>query len=128
MITILMAAYNGKKYIAKQIESILHQTEQNWKLVIQDDCSCDGTFEIAENFAHRYPERIRAIQRKTPSGSAQNNFFSMLHLANTDYVMFCDDDDIWLPEKVQVTLLEMKWLEKRYGQSLPFLAHTDLKG
>lgn len=127
MITILMAAYNGGKYIAEQIESILSQTEQDWKLIIQDDRSSDGTFAIAEDFAHRHPERIRAIQRETPSGSAQNNFFSMLKFADSEYVMFCDDDDVWLPEKISDTLLEMQRLEKVYGSDRPLLVHTDLK-
>ncbi len=127
MITILMAAYNGEKYIAEQIESILYQTELNWKLIIQDDCSSDGTFAIAESYAHRYPDRISAVRRITPSGSAQNNFFSMLHFADSEYIMFCDDDDVWLPEKIHVSLLKMKKLEKAFSNETPLLVHTDLR-
>ncbi|MCI1966667.1 MAG: glycosyltransferase family 2 protein [Oscillospiraceae bacterium] len=127
MITILMAAYNGQKYIAEQIDSILCQTEQNWKLMIQDDGSSDGTFRIAQDFARRYPKQIQAVRRTTPSGSAQANFFSMLPLADSEYVMFCDDDDVWLPEKTEVTLSAMKRLEKIYGADKPLLVHTDLK-
>ncbi len=127
MITILMAAYNGEKYIAEQIESILHQTERGWKLVIQDDCSADGTFKIAEEYARKYPGRILAVQRKTPFGSAQNNFFSMLRFANSEYTMFCDDDDIWLPDKIHITLAEMKRLEQSSGPETPLLVHTDLR-
>lgn len=127
MITILMAACNGQNYIAEQIESILRQTERGWKLVIQDDCSADSTFAIAEEYSQKYPERIRAVRRKTPSGSAQNNFFSMLQFADSEYTMFCDDDDVWLPKKIQNTLLEMRRLEKTYGPDKPLLVHTDLR-
>ena len=123
-----MAAYNGQNYIAEQIESILSQTEQNWGLVIQDDCSSDGTYAIAKNYARQYPKRIHAVRRQTPSGSAQNNFFSMLRFASdSEYIMFCDDDDVWLPEKIHVTLSEMQNLEKRYGFDKPLLVHTDLR-
>lgn len=121
-----MAAYNGEKYIAEQIESILCQTEQDWELIIQDDCSADRTFEIAETYARRYPGRIRALQRETPSGSAQNNFFSMLSFADSEYIMFCDDDDVWRPNKICTTLSAMKQLETAYGCKVPLLVYTDL--
>lgn len=126
MITILMAAYQGEKYIAEQIESILHQTEQGWRLIICDDCSSDGTFAVAEEYARKYPGRILAVQRETSSGSAQNNFFGMLAYADLEYAMFCDDDDVWLPEKIQVMLAEMKRLEASSAPETPLLVHTDL--
>ena len=127
MITILMAACNGEKYLAEQIESILNQTERNWKLVIQDDRSTDGTFGIARGYARKDPGRILAVQRETPSGSAQNNFFSMLRFAGSEYAMFCDDDDVWLPDKIATTLSEMKRLEQTAGPETPLLVHTDLR-
>lgn len=127
MITILMAAYNGQKYLAEQIDSVLNQTERDWKLIVQDDCSRDATFAVAKEYSLRYPDRISAVCRESPSGSAQNNFFSMLRFADSEYVMFCDDDDIWLPEKAEITLSEMKRLEKICGQDKPLLVHTDLR-
>jgi glycosyltransferase involved in cell wall biosynthesis len=89
MITILMAAYNGEQYIGEQIESILNQTEANWNLVIQDDCSSDATYQIACSYAQKYPGKIIAFRRDENSGSAANNFFSMLTYADGDYVMSC---------------------------------------
>ena len=122
-----MAAYNGEEFIAEQIESILGQTERDWKLVIQDDCSADGTFAIAQKYARKYPDRICAVQRDTPSGSARDNFFSMLRFAGSEYAMFCDDDDVWLPGKIAATLSEMKRLEQSFGPETPLLVHTDLR-
>lgn len=67
MITILLAACNGEKYIAEQIESILDQTYGNWTLVVQDDCSEDKTCEIVEKYAGRYADRIILKKRNTSS-------------------------------------------------------------
>lgn len=127
MITILMASYNGEKFISEQIESILSQSITDWKLVIQDDCSTDSTYEITGQYAAKYPDKITAMRREKNSGSAMNNFFSMLSCADGDYVMFSDDDDVWLPDKIQETLSAMYRLEKEYGANKPFLVHTDLQ-
>lgn len=125
MITILLATYNGERYLAEQLDSILAQTEQNWRLVIQDDCSSDGSAALAKRYASIYPDRIKAVQRSEPSGSAKNNFFSMLQYVDTDYWMTCDQDDIWLPDKIEVALGAMHSLEAKYANA-PFLVHTDL--
>ena len=122
-----MAAYNGEKYIAEQIESILGQTETDWKLVVRDDCSTDSTVGIVRRYREKYPEKITAFVSEKNSGSAKNNFFSLLRHADGDYCMFSDDDDVWLPDKIRVTLLKMKELEKTFGADLPLLIHTDLR-
>lgn len=127
MITILMAAHNGEKYISEQIESILKQTETSWKLVIQDDCSKDKTAEIAQKYEREYPGKIVFTGLKSPSGSAKKNFSSMLKFADTEYMMTCDHDDIWLPDKVEITLKKMHELEEKFGYDKPLLVHTDLK-
>ena len=127
MITILMAVFNGEKYLSDQIESILNQTVKEWKLVIQDDCSTDTTAEIAMSYAAKFPDKIAFHQRYTPSGSAKSNFFSMIEYADTDYIMTSDQDDIWLPSKIEVTLNKFSEIEKNIGRDIPILVHTDLK-
>lgn len=127
MVTILMAAHNGEKYIAGQIESILSQTEKNWKLVIHDDCSTDKTPEIAMKYSVNYPDKVNFMQLEKPSGSAKANFFSMLKYANTEYMMTCDQDDVWLTDKIEVTLEKMHVMEGKFGSDIPLLVHTDLK-
>lgn len=122
-----MATYNGEKYVAEQIDSILNQTNSDWVLIIQDDCSTDSTAEIALKYARRFPKKIKLIERKTPSGSAKNNFFSMLSLSKAEYCMTCDQDDVWLPEKIEVTLKAMRQMEETHGVNVPLLVHTDLK-
>ncbi|HOJ81375.1 MAG TPA: glycosyltransferase family 2 protein [Thermoclostridium sp.] len=127
MITILLAACNGEKHIADQIESVLNQTLRNWRLIVQDDCSEDRTCEIVEKYAAMHPDRIVLKKRRIPSGSAKDNYFSMLQYADSDYIMTCDQDDVWLPDKIEVTMHKMLEIEKRIGHDRPILVHTDLK-
>lgn len=126
MITILMASYNGEKYIADQIESILGQTETDWKLIIQDDCSTDSTAKIAQEYADKYPGKIRFVKCEIHSGSAKSNFSSMLKLIDSEYMMTCDQDDIWLTNKIELTMKKMHELETLESKAKPLLVHTDL--
>ncbi|MEO3945587.1 glycosyltransferase family 2 protein [Gorillibacterium sp. CAU 1737] len=127
MITILMATFNGEAFIRKQLDSILQQNVQEWNLIIQDDCSTDQTVVIAREYEVLYPDKIKVIIREEPSGSAKSNFYSMLSLFDSDYMMTCDQDDIWLPHKIEATLSKMKEVEARVGVNTPVLVHTDLK-
>lgn len=126
MISILMASYNGAPYIAAQIDSILRQTQQDFMLYICDDCSDDGTWEIVQAYAAKEPDRIVALQNEANSGSAKHNFFKMMTEHPDEYVMLCDQDDVWHPDKVEKTLLAMKKAEEEYGKETPLLVHTDL--
>lgn len=124
-ITILMATYNGEKYLDAQIHSILNQTYQNFQLIICDDLSKDETKKLIEKFAKSFPDKIKIIDSSINQGAIQNFSFLMQH-ATTDYVMFADQDDIWMQDKVEKSYLEMKSLEKVHGNQVPLLVHTDL--
>lgn len=127
MISILLASYNGEKYIAEQIESILNQTEKNFCLYINDDCSTDNTFKIAKEYEKKYPDKIKVTKNDKNSGSAKYNFINMMIEHKDKYVMLCDQDDIWIPNKIEITLKKMLEFENRYGKETPILIHTDLK-
>lgn len=123
---ILMATYNGELWIGEQLDSLFNQTNQGWKLFIRDDSSTDGTLKILERWKSRYPDRIdwySGGSRLGPSGS-----FSELMENNksADYLMFCDQDDVWAKEKVQVCLDSIVGLETKYGERTPLLVHHDL--
>lgn len=126
MVDILLASYNGEKYIADQIESILHQTYKDWILYIKDDCSTDNTAKIILEYEKKYKDKIKVILSNKPSGSAKNNFFSMLQYSKNEYIMTCDQDDVWLPNKIELTYKKMLDSEKKY-LNLPILVHSDLK-
>lgn len=125
-IDILMAAYNGEKYIAEQIDSILAQTFQDFRLIIRDDGSSDNTPAIIEDYARKYPGKVEAVHDDVMCRSATRNFFQLLTYARADYVMFSDQDDVWLPEKIQVTYERMRQTEAD-NPGKPVLVFTGLE-
>lgn len=123
-IAILLATYNGEKYIVEQIESILAQTESGWTLFIHDDGSSDGTREIIGHYTEKYPDKIIEVGG-APTGSAKNNFFYLFHQVEAPYYMCCDQDDVWLPEKISVTKKAMESIEEE--DTKPCLVFTELR-
>lgn len=126
MIDILLAAYNGERYIEEQIDSLLKQSFKDWRLIVRDDCSNDNTPCILKAYADKYKDKIIFIEGDTPSGGAKQNFWKLLSFVESDYIMFCDQDDFWLENKVLNTFEAMKKAEARYGKNTPLLVHTDL--
>ena len=125
-IDILMAAYNGEEFIAEQIDSILSQTFQDFRLLIRDDGSSDKTPAIIEEYAQKYPDKIEIVHDDVVCRNPYKNFMELLKHAKADYVMFSDQDDYWLPYKIQVTLWHMKELERK-NPGLPALVFSGLK-
>ena len=98
-ITILMATYNGAKYLKDQLESIRLQDFTDWQLIISDDISTDDSRLLIKSYINDHPY----LDIKLVEGSGRGfcyNFFSMLSEVSTDYFCFCDQDDIWLPNKL----------------------------
>ncbi|MDR2570113.1 MAG: glycosyltransferase family 2 protein [Oscillospiraceae bacterium] len=126
MISILMAAYNGEKYIKEQIESLLKQTVQDFKLFINDDGSSDSTYKISLEYSKKYPEKIFVTKSSDDRRGAKHNFIKMMVEHKNDYVMLCDQDDVWLLNKIEKSLNKMKEMEEQYGKTKPLLLHTDL--
>lgn len=119
-----MAVYNGEKYLKQQIESVLNQTVSDIKIIVRDDGSTDNSKKIIDSFCNEYPQKITKIEGE-PTGSAKKNFAKLFEAVDDDYIMFCDQDDIWLPDKVEKTLSAIKTAEN--GGTTPVLVHTDLK-
>ena len=124
-VRILLATYNGEKYITEMIESILAQDYTDWQLVLSDDQSKDGTVAILEDYANRYPDRITHHRSGLHFGNAQGHFLHLLkQFPDAPYIMFCDQDDVWHKEKVGATLKKMQEIEK---PGIPAMVHTDLR-
>ena len=124
-VVILLAAYNGGPYIRQTIQSVLEQDYRELHLVLSDDGSSDGTAEILEEYRARYPRKITHYRSCVRFGNAQDHFMHLLaRFGDADYLMFCDQDDIWHPDKVTRTLQKMKETEI---PGLPALVHTDLR-
>lgn len=116
-ISILLASYKGQDYISAQIDSIISQTYSNWELLIRDDCSLDRTSEIIATYSYD-DSRIRIIENKNLNLGASNNFFSLMKEVDPGaaFIMFCDQDDIWMEDKVERSLIEMEKLEGTHGE------------
>lgn len=127
MVDILLAVYNGEKYLEEQLNSIENQTYKNWRLIIRDDCSKDKSMSIAEEFSRKFkPGKVIVYKNEISSGSAKNNFLRLLKDSDAEYVMFSDQDDVWLKDKISLTLRAMKKAEKALGRPCPVLVHSDL--
>lgn len=126
IVHILLATYNGNSYISQLLDSILNQSYKYWYLLIHDDGSTDGTVETIKSYQKKYPDQIGLIEDSHKFGSAKDNFAYLLSRTKADYIMFCDQDDIWLEDKVKITLDSMLDEESK-SPMLPILVHTDLK-
>jgi GT2 family glycosyltransferase len=125
IVDILMATYNGERYVAEQIESIQRQSHQDWRLLVSDDCSTDDTLDIVRSYATK-DSRISVVSEGVRHGGAKENFMALLAKSDSPYVMFCDQDDVWLPEKVSTMLAEERELEAG-DRNMPCLAFSDLR-
>lgn len=113
-IDILMATYNGESFIRQQIASIQNQTMADWELYIHDDGSTDKTLDIIRDFALQ-DKRIVLIEDGVSFHEPASNFMSLLKHAQSDYVIFSDQDDIWLENKLEVMYQEIQ----RYDAQFP---------
>lgn len=104
-ISVVVCTYNGEKYLAVQLESILQQTYTNLEIIICDDASTDNTVSIINRFATA-DSRIRFYQNKTNLGFNEN-FEQVLKLAKSEWIAIADQDDIWLPQKIQSLVASM---------------------
>lgn len=105
-IDILMATYNGEKYLKEQIESILNQTYKNIRLIISDDCSKDDTVSIIKEYEKRDKRVITYIQEKN-LGYIKNFEFLLKKVENRIY-MLSDQDDVWNEDKIEKTYTKLK--------------------
>ncbi|WP_079365329.1 glycosyltransferase family 2 protein [Hydrogenophaga sp. H7] len=126
---VLLASYQGGRYIREQLESIAGQTHPNWTLTVSDDGSTDDTVRLCEAFSHEHGgHRIRVI--KGPGRRSTANFFHLLRAveptSSHDLVAFSDQDDVWLPEKLSRAVEALRALRPTTGQPALYAARTRL--
>lgn len=126
IIDIIMATYNGEKYIRQQLDSLFDQDFRNWRLVVRDDGSTDETIAVLCEYKKRYPKQVTLIEDARHNLGVIGNFSTLLEHATGDYIMFCDQDDIWKPDKVAKTYRKMLEIEQK-SPGKPALVFTDLE-
>ncbi|MBR1593550.1 MAG: glycosyltransferase [Alloprevotella sp.] len=103
MTDILLATYNAGRHLPALLHSLQDQTCREWTLIVHDDGSSDGTVQMLRDFAAVEP-RCRLVEDGLRFGSAQGNFMHLLRHSTAPFAIFCDDDDIWLENKLEVLL------------------------
>lgn len=127
-IYILMATYNGTKYLAEQIESIKAQTLRHWRLLVRDDASTDQTVALLKLLAKQDP-RIQLMEDDAGNLGVARNFGHLMENAlalRAQYFAFCDQDDVWMPDKLEQQFTRILQLEMTHSRLTPILVHSDL--
>jgi glycosyltransferase involved in cell wall biosynthesis len=101
VISIAMATYNGERFLEEQLRTLSEQVKLPDEMVVCDDASTDRTLEILAQFAKRAPFPVRLVINDQRLGW-QENFLKAASLCTSDYIAFCDHDDVWLPDKLSV--------------------------
>ena len=129
-VTVLMSVFNGEKYLDKQLESIFSQNlpdNYHLSLIIRDDGSLDRTEKIIEEWSNR----IDIVYKKGTNVGAKESFYELLYTApDSDYYAFCDQDDIWLKDKLWNAIQNIKrYMEKPilYFSNIEYIDENDNK-
>ncbi|MGJ8686238.1 MAG: glycosyltransferase family 2 protein [Spongiibacteraceae bacterium] len=125
-VDILLACYNGERYLPAQLDSLLAQTDCDWRLLVHDDGSSDGTPALIRDYQMRYPDKIHFIEDGVCCGGAKNNFSHLMALSNADLIMFCDQDDVWYPQKIARSRECMR-AGQGHHPAKALLVHSDLE-
>lgn len=121
-VAVLLSTYNGERYLQEFLDSLQYQTYKNFIIIARDDCSNDNTLNILKS------NNIQILESNVNLG-AKLSFGVLLRYAinefDIDYIMFADQDDIWLPNKIEITLSHMIESESK-NQNYALAVHTDL--
>jgi len=101
LVSIAMATYNGEKFLSEQLDSIYKQTYKNIEVIVCDDCSTDTTINILEEYKQKYGLKYYLNEKNL---GYVKNFEKVASLCNGEFIAFSDQDDIWLPEKIEILL------------------------
>jgi glycosyltransferase involved in cell wall biosynthesis len=122
LVAILLCTYNGARFLAEQLDSLQAQTHQNWMVIASDDGSTDQTLEILYQYQDKWPFGKLIIRGGPQKGFCQN----FLSLAcdpeiKANYYAFCDQDDVWLPEKLKIAVCNIVAKQEYRGEKSPYL-------
>ena len=134
-IVILLSTYNGEDYLAEQLDSLIKQTYSNFIIIIRDDASNDSTEQIINHYVERNQGKIHKLSGINSNVGPGSSFGLLIKYAIKEkialgvsrlYMMLCDQDDIWIEEKLKIQMLEMLNAERK-SPDAPIMVHSDLK-
>jgi glycosyltransferase involved in cell wall biosynthesis len=127
MIVTCLSTFDGSHFLPALIESLKTQSYRGWSLLVRDDGSTDVTPRILERYRKNFPEVVNILNDTDRQLGPAASYSKLLLQTQSSYVMLCDQDDIWSPDKIEKTLAVMQEAEKQHGSATPLLVHTDLK-
>lgn len=125
-VDILLSTFNGASFIGEFLDSLLEQSFQEYTLIVRDDGSGDETLSILHEYRELFGNKLRIVGSKNVNLGPAKSFTVLLGETDADYILFADQDDIWVDNKIEIFLREMQNQEKKY-QKLPILVHSDLE-
>lgn len=122
-VAVLLSSFNGGKYLREQLDSLTNQVDVSINIIVRDDGSTDETIDILCEYAEKGLLKWYTGENLKPLGSFMH---LLLNCPPADYYAFCDQDDVWLPDKIKDTMALMMKDEKDYPNR-PIIIHTDMK-
>lgn len=131
MIAICLSTYNGSQFLEEQLISLQNQTynHQNLILIARDDGSQDNSYAILKKFSS-YSDICTVYLDSCTNLGIKKSFELLMREAvkmKAEYIMFCDQDDVWKSDKIDLTYTKMQEMEQLFGKSIPVVVHSDLQ-
>lgn len=123
-VDILLATYNGERFLGEQLQSLERQTFGAWRLIARDDGSTDATRTLLGEFRARHPAAVQLMEDADSRLGPVGNYRRLLENSAADFGLFCDQDDVWHPDKIE-SLLTVALAHER--AAVPLLVHSDLE-
>lgn len=102
-LSVVLCTYNGERFLREQLDSVLSQTLMPDEIVVSDDCSYDNTWSILLNYKQKHPSLFKLYRNEKNCGVLEN-FRKAFHYASSELVAICDQDDIWMPSKLELSV------------------------
>ena len=124
-IAILMATFNGSRYLQDQLDSLWQQTRQDFELYVRDDGSSDETLSLLRTAAAAHPGRLHIVTSDSTRLGPKRSFLSLLQHTDAHYIALCDQDDFWLPHKLERLVDATAHAESSLTADTPVLCCSD---
>lgn len=123
-VSLLLATYNSERYLREQLDSLCNQSFSDWNLYIRDDGSTDNTLQIIEAYSQN-DSRFSLLKDGLKNLGAAMSFMELLKNVESDYYFFCDHDDVWLTDKLMISLQKLQQ-EEAVNKDKALIVHSDL--
>jgi len=125
-VDILLSTFNGDKFLSELLDSLLVQDYFQWRLIWRDDGSSDNTFKLMQAWQKLHHEKVLSLENSGQHLGLVASHNALVAASTADYLLFCDQDDVWFPQKISTLFFRLQQVEKDSGKQIPLLVHSDL--